>query len=60
MGVRAKRLDEGEKVIAVERLVGEHERATVAATEAHEDDSMLPKEPSAENDRPEGDEGREE
>jgi DNA gyrase subunit A len=44
MGVRAKRLEEGEKVIAVERLVGEHERATVAATEAHEDDSMLPNE----------------
>ncbi|MDD1755666.1 MAG: DNA gyrase subunit A [Methanomassiliicoccales archaeon] len=48
MGVRAKRLEEGEKVIAVERLVGEHERATVAATEAHEDDSMLPKEPARE------------
>jgi DNA gyrase subunit A len=45
MGVRAKRLEEGEKVIAVERLVGEHEKATVAATEAHEDESMLPKEP---------------
>lgn len=45
MGVRAKRLEEGEKVIAVERLVGEHEKATVAATEAHEDESMLPEEP---------------
>jgi len=45
MGVRAKRLEEGEKVIAVERLVGEHEKATIAATEAHEDESMLPKEP---------------
>ncbi|MEM0448374.1 MAG: DNA gyrase subunit A [Methanomassiliicoccales archaeon] len=42
MGVRAKRLEEGEKVIAVERLVGEHERATVAATDAREDDSMFP------------------
>jgi DNA gyrase subunit A len=46
MGVRAKRLEEGEKVIAVERLVGEHEKATVAATEGHEDESMLPKEPA--------------
>jgi DNA gyrase subunit A len=45
MGVRAKRLEEGEKVIAVERLVGEHEKATVAATEGHEDEIMLPNEP---------------
>ncbi|HUL40074.1 MAG TPA: DNA gyrase C-terminal beta-propeller domain-containing protein, partial [Methanomassiliicoccales archaeon] len=57
MGVRAKRLEEGETVIAVERLVGEHEKATVAATEAHEDESMMPREPERkEPERPEGDE----
>jgi DNA gyrase subunit A len=50
MGVRAKRLEEGERVIAVERLVGEHERATVAATEAHEDDTMLPREEAPRDD----------
>lgn len=61
MGVRAKRLEEGEKVIAVERLVGEHERATVAATEAHEDESMMPKEPTRkEPEELEKDEGGEE
>jgi DNA gyrase subunit A len=59
MGVRAKRLEEGESVIAVERLVGEHERATVAATEGHEDDSMLPPELGPEGKEKEGEEREE-
>jgi DNA gyrase subunit A len=53
MGVKAKRLAEGEKVIAVARLVGEHDKAMVATIESKEDDSMLP---PSEPDR----EGREE
>jgi len=49
MGVKAKRLAEGERVIAVERLVGEHDKALVATTESKEDESMLPPEPKEED-----------
>jgi hypothetical protein len=44
MGVRAKRLEEGEKVIAVQRLVGEKDKMAVAEVEVKEDVSILPTE----------------
>jgi DNA gyrase subunit A len=44
MGVRAKRLEEGEKVIAVQRLVGEKDMEAVAEVEVKEDGSILPAE----------------
>jgi DNA gyrase subunit A len=44
MGVRAKRLEEGEKVIAVQRLVGEKDMEAVAEVEVKEDGSILPTE----------------
>jgi DNA gyrase/topoisomerase IV subunit A len=44
MGVRAKRLEEGEKVIAVQRLVGEKDMKAVAEVEVKEDGSILPAE----------------
>jgi DNA gyrase subunit A len=53
MGVRAKRLEEGEKVIAVQRLVGEKDREAVAEAEVKEDGSILPVEDKDNgNDRP--------
>jgi DNA gyrase subunit A len=52
VGVKAKRLNEGEKVIAVERLVGAEEEEAVAETESKEDESMLPKESPEEQPRP--------
>jgi DNA gyrase subunit A len=60
MGVKAKRLAEGERVIAVARLVGEHDKALVATLESKEDESMLPQaEPKSEGASREEDEGRE-
>ena len=41
-GVRAKRLEEGETVIAVERLVGEHEKQAIEEVESHVDENGLP------------------
>ena len=41
-GVRAKRLEEGETVIAVARLVGEHEKQAVEEAESHVDENGLP------------------
>jgi DNA gyrase subunit A len=43
-GVRAKRLQEGETVTAVERLVGEHEKQAIEYVESHTDESGLPRE----------------
>jgi DNA gyrase subunit A len=43
-GVRAKRLEEGETVIAVERLVGEHERQAIEEVESRTDDEDMPSE----------------
>ncbi|MDD1770219.1 MAG: hypothetical protein LUO79_03950, partial [Methanomassiliicoccales archaeon] len=43
-GVRAKRLEEGETVIAVERLVGEHEKQAIEEVESHVDENGLPRE----------------
>ena len=57
-GVRAKRLEEGEKVIAVERLVGEMDKSIVASTEGKEDEVLLPIMDKDENAN--GDEGNEE
>ena len=59
MGVRAKRLEEGEKVIAVARLAGEKDRQMVESTEAKEDASMLPA-PEPENGDKEQGNGKEE
>jgi DNA gyrase subunit A len=57
-GVRAKRLEEGETVIAVERLVGEMDKSIVASTEGKEDEVLLPITDKDENAN--GDEGNEE
>ena len=57
-GVRAKRLEEGETVIAVERLVGEMDKSIVASTEGKEDEVLLPLTEKDENAN--GDEGNEE
>ncbi|HVO77245.1 MAG TPA: DNA gyrase C-terminal beta-propeller domain-containing protein, partial [Methanomassiliicoccales archaeon] len=43
-GVRAKRLEEGETVIAVERLVGEHEKQAIEEVESHAEEEILPEE----------------
>ncbi len=47
-GVRAKRLEEGETVIAVERLVGEHEKQAIEEVESHIDENGLPREDQTE------------
>jgi len=57
-GVRAKRLEEGETVIAVERLVGEMDKSIVASIEGKEDEVLLPLTEKDENAN--GDEGNEE
>jgi len=57
-GVRAKRLEEGETVIAVERLVGEMDKSIVASIEGKEDEVLLPLAEKDENAN--GDEGNEE
>ena len=57
-GVRAKRLEEGETVIAVERLVGEMDKSIVASVEGKEDEVLLPLTEKDENAN--GDEGNEE
>jgi DNA gyrase subunit A len=56
-GVRAKRLEEGETVIAVARLVGEHEKQAVEEAESHVDENGVPKEDKTEE-REESDEDR--
>jgi DNA gyrase subunit A len=56
VGVKAKRLKEGEKVIAVERLVGAKEEEAVVETESKEDASMLPPEATEEPRRQDRDE----
>jgi len=60
MGVKAKRLAEGERVIAVARLIGEHDKALVATIESKEDESMLPRtEPEPESRSKDEDEAKE-